>query len=67
MALSAGTIAAIASTMFVALPSSTVTSSHSCRAVSSLLDSVRLLGLVVGSCRLSPKDKKTKRSEIKNI
>jgi hypothetical protein len=67
MALSAGTAATIASAASIALPSSTVTSGQSCRAVSSLVDSICLLGLVVGSCRSSPTDKKPKRLEIEKI
>jgi hypothetical protein len=61
MALSAKTSATIPSAPSVTLPSSTVTSGHFCRAVSSFVDSIRSLDLVVGSCHSSPKDKKTKK------
>jgi hypothetical protein len=36
-------------------------SGHSCRAVSSLVGSIPLLGLDVGSCHSSPKDKKSEK------
>jgi hypothetical protein len=65
MALSAGTAATITSATSVASPSSTVTSGHSCRAISSSVDSVRLLGLVVGSCHSSLKEKNQKDPKSK--